>query len=264
MHSLLEKIIAARKSDLSVLKQKTSLYEVTNRALSSDPPKYCFQKALEKKKGNAIHIIAEVKKASPSKGIICQDFNPVSIAKSYEESGASAISVLTEERFFQGSIAYLKRVVDSVSLPILRKDFIVDSYQIYETRYLGASAFLLIADCLEKAQLKEYIQLGITLGLTALVEVHRPNEIKKALQAGAQIIGINNRDLHTFATDLQVTLDLRPLIPEDILVISESGINYAADLVNLSRNNIQGVLIGEAFMREPKHIHKKMKELLAF
>jgi indole-3-glycerol phosphate synthase len=213
--------------------------------------------------GPGVHVIAEVKKASPSRGVIRQDFKPLEIAKAYRAGGASALSILTEEDHFQGHDRYLRDISRNVELPTLRKDFITDAYQVHEAKVLGASAYLLIVACLKPKALSDLIALGGELGLTPLVEAHTGDEVKAALDAGAPLIGINNRDLKTFHTDLQVTFKLRALVPDNIPVISESGIFKAADLKALAEAKVQGALVGESLMKQ-KDITAALKELLAF
>lgn len=207
---------------------------------------YPFRRALEKE---GISFICEVKKASPSKGVISEDFPYMSIAKEYEEMGASAISVLTEPRHFRGSDRHLEDIADHVSLPVLRKDFIVDEYQIYQAKELGASAVLLIASVLKDAQLAGFIDLAESLGMSALAEAHDAGEIERAVSCGAGIVGINNRDLATFTVDLGASLRLRDRIPDGIVAVSESGISTKEDVQELSDAGFDAVLMGEAFMR---------------
>ena len=196
-----------------------------------------------------ISIIAEVKKASPSKGLIAEDFDYIQIAKEYEQAGASAISVLTEPYFFQGSNDFLRDISLNVSIPLLRKDFTIDEYMIYEAKLLGASAILLIVSILNYNQLKSYLDLAHDLGLSAIVETHDANEIKTAIDAGAEIIGVNNRNLADFTVDIENSIRLRRLVDEDILFISESGIKTSEDVRRLKENNVDAVLIGETLMR---------------
>lgn len=205
-----------------------------------------FEETLKTK---SLSFICEVKKASPSKGLICKDFNPVKIAQEYEKIGASAVSVLTEPYFFQGDNSYLSNIADNIQLPILRKDFVIDEYMIYEAKILKASAVLLIASILTENQLKEYIRLARSLGLSALVEAHDKEEIDKSLNAGAKIIGVNNRNLKNFTVNLNNSIKLRRYVPNNILFISESGIKNNQDIVNLRNNNVNGVLIGETLMK---------------
>jgi indole-3-glycerol phosphate synthase len=208
-----------------------------------------------------IAVIAEVKKASPSKGVIRADFDPVAIGQTYEGNGASAISVLTDEKYFQGSDTYLTQVSNVVDIPILRKDFVVDPYQIYEARAIGAAAVLLIASVLDHEELEEMIGLCGEVGLDALVEVHTEEEALVASEAGAEIVGINNRDLTTFETDLETTPRIARHLPEDVVVVSESGIHTRDDIIRLRDAGADAVLIGESLMREPD-IGRKLRDLL--
>ena len=196
-----------------------------------------------------IAVIAEVKKASPSKGIICQDFDPEKIAATYEAGGAEAISVLTDERFFQGSLDYIPLVRQVVGLPVLRKDFIIDELQIDQAGCYGADAILLIAAILDQAQLKDYLQMTEALGMDGLVEVHDEKELEKSLAAGSRIIGINNRDLRDFTVDLATTIRLRRQIPDTVPVVSESGIKDRDDIIMLQDHGVRAVLVGESLMR---------------
>lgn len=208
-----------------------------------------------------ICIIAEVKKASPSLGIIREDFNPREIARIYETHGASAISVLTDERFFQGSLSYLTEIKKTVHVPVLRKDFIIDPYQIYEARSAGADAILLIAAILSKEEMQHFLELAKELGMDCLVEVHTEEELQKVLQTSAHIIGINNRDLATFKTDLETTLRLRPMISPEKIIVSESGIKSRTEAVKLFKNGIHAILVGETLMKS-NDISSKLCELL--
>lgn len=210
-----------------------------------------------------INLIAEIKKASPSKGILRGDFNPVKIAITYQANGASAISVLTDERFFEGRLEYVTKVRENVSIPILRKDFFIDEYQIYETVAAGADAILLICEILSIAEMTKFYNIATELGLDALVEVHSEEDIEKALAIDAAIIGINNRDLHTFKVDLGVTQRLIRLIPKDRVIVSESGIKCYEDVMFLRSLGVNAVLIGEAFM-EAGDIGAKMREMMHY
>lgn len=207
---------------------------------------FSFEAAL---KDDSIAIISEVKRASPSKGLIAEDFDYLNIAKEYEEAGVSAISVLTEPYFFQGSDNILKEISENVKTPILRKDFTISSYMIYEAKLIGASAILLIVSILDDNQLKEYLELADELGLSSIVETHDEKEIERALNAGARIIGVNNRNLKDFTVDIHNSVNLRKNVPEDIIFISESGIKTPEDVRILKENNVDGVLIGETLMR---------------
>lgn len=200
-------------------------------------------------KSRELTLIAEVKKASPSKGIINSDINPVEVALKYQTGGAGAISVLTEEEFFMGNNEYLSDIAKKVNIPVLRKDFIIDPYQIYHSRYLGASIILLIVAILDKEKLREYLSIADSLGLDAIVEVHTEEELSIAVEIGARIIGINNRNLNTFEVDLKTTGRLMRIMPNDKLVISESGIKTAEDINYLKSLGIKGILIGETLMR---------------
>ena len=223
---------------LDDLKNEVSLMEITD-----DFP---FKKALS---GEDISIIAEVKKASPSKGLIAEDFDYLKIAKDYEEAGASAISVLTEPYFFMGSDDYLKEIAENVSIPVLRKDFVVDEYMIWEAKALGASAILLIVSILDIVQLKKYLDLAHDLGLSAIVETHDGDEIMRALTVGAEIIGVNNRNLNDFTVDIDNSINLRRCVSGDVIFISESGIKTKEDVTRLKENNVDAVLIGETLMK---------------
>ena len=205
-----------------------------------------FEKAL---RGNDIAFICEVKKASPSKGVIAEDFDYVKIAKDYEKSGAAAVSVLTEPHWFKGSDSYLREIANAVKIPLLRKDFTVDEYMIYEAKVLGASAVLLIVAILDEATLKRYIEIAHSIGLSALVEVHDEGEIKTALKAGARVIGVNNRDLKTFEVDISLSERLRGLVPSEVIFVAESGIKTREDIARLREIGTDAVLVGETLMR---------------
>ena len=196
-----------------------------------------------------ISFICEVKKASPSKGIIADNFPYLTIAKEYEKAGAAAVSCLTEPYWFLGSDSYLREIAANVKIPVLRKDFTISEYMIYEAKVLGASAVLLICSILSESQLKEYLELAHSLGLSALVEAHSGKEIDMAVNSGAQIIGVNNRDLKTFSVDVKNSASLRSLVPEDRIFVSESGIQTAADVENLRKIGADAALIGETLMR---------------
>ena len=244
---MLEKIVAKTEERLVESKRNKPLSqlkeEVSKLDINDDFP---FKEAL---KNPEIAIIAEVKKASPSKGLIAEDFDYIKIAKDYEQAGASAISVLTEPYFFKGSNDFLNEISENVQIPILRKDFTIDEYMIYEAKSIGASAILLIVSILDDVQLKEYLDLAHELGLSAIVETHDEEEIRTAIDAGAEIIGVNNRNLADFTVDINNSINLRRLVSDDILFISESGIKTAEDVRRLKENNVDAVLIGETLMR---------------
>ncbi len=242
--SILKKIVAKKKIRLIEEKITISLSEMIELSSKAES-KPSFSQTLKK---DGLSIIGEIKKASPSKGLIRQDFNPVALAKEYENC-VDALSVLTEEDFFLGSPSYLAEVAASVNLPILRKDFIIDAYQIYQAKALGASAILLILAILSPSELEEYIKLANGLGLEALVETHSVEEAKIALEAGANIIGINNRDLNTFDVDLDTTLDIAKIIPQGKILISESGFHTGEDIAHIKDAQIDGILVGESFMK---------------
>ncbi|MCD8372465.1 MAG: indole-3-glycerol phosphate synthase TrpC [Clostridia bacterium] len=246
--------IAAKTRDR--IRQKEQLYplseakrlaeDIAGREFSSNGFNFPFERAL---KQDGISFICEVKRASPSKGVIAEDFPYLDIAKEYELAGASALSVLTEPYYFKGSDSYLKEISAAVKIPILRKDFTVSPYMIYEAKILGASAVLLICSILSGPQIKEYIGICDSLGLSALTEAHSEAEVNAALSCGARIIGVNNRDLKTFEVDTTTSVKLRHLVPEDVIFVSESGIKTAEDIKKLKECGVNGVLIGETLMR---------------
>lgn len=244
---ILDEIAAKTRERVAAQKQKKSLEQIKEEAERlpvSDA--FLFEKALG---GEDISFICEVKKASPSKGLIAPDFPYLAIAKEYEQAGASAISCLTEPFYFQGRDEYLAEIAGEVSIPVLRKDFTVDAYMIYEAKLLGAAAVLLICAILDEDTLKEYLQLAHSLGLSALVEAHDEAEVRMALRSGAKIIGVNNRDLKTFTVDIHNSRRLRELVPKEIVFVSESGIKTERDVAVLRENGTNAVLIGETLMR---------------
>ena len=257
---ILEKIVADNLSELEAKKHSFPFEELKQVALKQSPP-LDFASAL---RGDRIQLIAEVKRASPSRGIIRPDFNPAEIAQTYADNGASAISVLTEARYFQGSLNYLRDIRNALGkkrLPLLRKDFILDLYQVYESKAYGADSLLLIVAILTPEKLETLLELSHQLGMNCLVEVHNEAELEVALNSRAEVIGINNRDLSTFTVDLNTTGRLRPLIPQDRIVVSESGIKDRDDMEKLREWGVDAVLIGEALISAPS-IPAKMKELL--
>lgn len=252
--NILEEIASKRIEDVNKQKKIISLENIKEQAEKIAREEYkkngkylfSFKKAISKP---GINFICEVKKASPSKGIIAEDFPYVDIAKEYETAGAAAISVLTEPHYFQGKDSYLKEIIDTVSIPAIRKDFIVDEYQIYEAKILGASAILLICSLLEDDRLKKYLDIAHSLGLSALVETHDEEEVNRAIKIGATIVGVNNRDLKTFNVDINNSVRLRKMVPRDIVFVSESGIKTAEDVDVLRENGTNAVLIGETLMK---------------
>lgn len=257
---ILNQIVADNRRELETKKRCLPLAEIRAVALEQPPP-LDFASALQ---GDRIRLIAEVKKASPSRGIIRSDFNPVEIAQIYANNGASAISVLTEAKYFQGSLNHLKdikRVLGNKKLPLLRKDFLHDPYQLYESRAYGADSVLLIVTILTPEKLEELLLLSHELGMNCLVEVHNEAELEIALKSGAKVIGINNRDLSTFTVDLTISKRLRPLIPKDRIVVSESGIKDRSDIEKLRQWGVDAILVGESLISAPD-IAAKMREIL--
>ncbi len=255
--TILDELAEYAKERVENQKKKISLAEIKNSALSLPKGDFSFEKALKK---DDIAFICECKKASPSKGIIAKDFPYLQIAREYEKAGADCISVLTEPKWFLGSDEYLKEIANAVSIPCLRKDFTVDEYMIYQAKLLGASAVLLICSILSESQLKEYIAVCEMLGLSALVEVHDESEIQTALQSGAKIIGVNNRNLKDFSVDTQNSGNLRKLVPNDIIFVSESGVKTSEDVQTLRNIGANAVLIGETLMRA-ENKSQKLAEL---
>ena len=256
---VLDDIVAATKVAVEAQKRRVPLDELIRQA-GMRAPALDFADALY---GDGIKIIAEVKKASPSRGVISQDFDPVSIARAYASGGAAAISVLTEAQYFQGSLDYLRAIAGDLGEnrpPLLRKDFIIDTYQVYEARVFGADAVLLICAILSPSGLVSLLELARQLGMAALVETHNEAEIKIAIECGAKIIGINNRDLKNFKVDLQTTARLRPLVPGDRLIVSESGISSSQDIEYLKNLGVNAALVGEALITAPD-IGRKLGEL---
>ncbi len=244
---ILEQIAERTRLRVEELSAEIPLHEVKSQALDmSADTGFPFERAL---RGEGVSFICEVKRASPSKGVIAEDFPYLDIAGSYESAGAAAISCLTEPYWFRGSNQYLKEIAREVSIPVLRKDFTVSEYMIYEAKALGAAAVLLICAILSPAQLKEYLELAHSLGLSALVEAHDEAEVRTAVESGARIIGVNNRDLRTFEVDITNSARLRGLVPRDRVFVSESGITAPQDVALLRENGTDAVLIGETLMR---------------
>jgi indole-3-glycerol phosphate synthase len=254
----LEKLVNSTRKRLLLKKAEFPHEEIVRQALNT-PLKsgFPFERALI---SDDIAFICEIKKASPSKGIISHDFPYIQIAEDYISGGAAAISVLTESEFFLGSDEYLRDISNSFTIPTLRKDFIIDSYQIYEARILGASAILLIAEILDEKSISEYIIIAQELGLSALVESHSLPQMEKAIAAGARIIGVNNRNLETFEVDINTSINLRVKVPQELIFVSESGISTPEDIAKLKKNKVNAVLIGETLMRSPDRV-KTLKML---
>lgn len=260
--NILDKICETTKERIEKEKQKISLVEVRKNAESIknlEKEKYFdFEKAIGKKE--KINFICEIKKASPSKGIIAEDFDYIEIAKDYQKAGADAISCLTEPHYFLGSDEYLKAVKETVNIPVLRKDFIIDEYMIYKSKNIKADAILLIAAVLDKYKLKDYFDIANDLGLSSLFEIHNEEELEKVLNLNPRIIGVNNRDLKTFEVDINNSVRLRKLIPNNIIFVSESGIKCREDIKTLEENKTSAVLIGESLMTK-KDKEKEIKKL---
>jgi indole-3-glycerol phosphate synthase len=243
---ILDRILENKRSEVKKSKETRTLVSIERDLRGALPPRD-FYRALDT--GGGLRIIAEIKKASPSKGVLREDFDPVKIALGYEKGGAAALSVLTDEKFFMGSLSYLRAIREAVGIPILRKDFIIDPYQVYEARLYGTDALLLIVSALAQDELEELLALTRSLGMNAVVEVHDEGELERALGAGCRIIGINNRDLRTFEVDLGVSARLSRKIPGGVIVIAESGISSGDDIKNLMAQGVHVFLIGETFMK---------------
>jgi indole-3-glycerol phosphate synthase len=256
--TILDKIVASKRREIEERRARTPERDLEAR-LAGAPPVRDFRAALEA--GPGAQVIAEVKKASPSAGVLRADFDPVVIARTYADHGAAAISVLTDEPFFQGRLSYLTAIRTAVAPPLLRKDFLLDRYQLLEARAAGADAVLLIAEILDDATLTRLLREAAALGLQALVEFYDPANLARVLDAGARLIGVNNRDLRTFVTRLEHTLDVAARVPSDVCLVSESGIRTRQDILRLQAAGVRAVLIGETFMRAAD-IGAKVDELL--
>ncbi len=254
---MLDKIIAQKREEVEQRKKVATMTYLQER-IARQKPALDLALAL---KGNYIRLIAEVKQASPSRGVLRPNLNPTELARTYAEGGAAAISVLTEANYFMGSIEHLAAIKEVVGLPLLRKDFIFDHYQVYESRAYGADALLLIAAILSQGQLKELVSLSHNLGLRCLVEVHNEAEAERAVLSEAEIIGINHRDLNTFVSDINTTRRLRPLVPKEKIVVSESGIKSRKDMERLMKWRVDAALVGEALVTAGD-VRAKMKELI--
>ena len=255
---ILDTIIAHKQKELQIEAEQVPLATLKSK-LANLPPTKDFRAAIAQ--SDNINLIAEVKKKSPSKGIIREDFDPIQIAETYAKNGAAAISVLTDVRFFDGRLDYLFSIRQVVDVPLLRKDFTIDPYHIYQARVAGADAILLIVAALTKDQLREFMDIAESLSLASLVEVHTDTELKIALDVEAEIIGINNRDLRTFHTDLATTFSLREFLPTGKVVVSESGIYTRADVESLREAGVNAILVGESLMRSPD-IGEQVRKLI--
>ncbi len=258
MATILDKIIVTKRDEIAKAKSAFPAEELRAR-LPDAPDVRDFFAALSS--GPPIRLIAEVKKASPSKGVIREDFDPVAIALDYEAAGASCISCLTDRTYFQGHLSYLAEIRQHVSIPILRKDFVIDSYQLLEARVAGADAVLLIAECLDDCHLRKLHHETLDLGMVPLVEFHGSDQLSRVVEAGASLIGVNNRDLHTFDVDLQHTVRMRSALPEECLVVGESGIHGVNDAKILESAGVDAMLVGEHLMSQ-RDIQAAVRELL--
>lgn len=254
---ILNEICAHKREEVEHRKAELPLHDL-EEAIARVRPARDFRGALRQP---GISLIAEVKKASPSKGTFIEDFDPIGLASLYEQSGARAVSILTDAKYFQGSLDDLTSVHQGVAIPCLRKEFIIDEFQIYEARAAQADAILLIVRCLSDAQIKDYLELAHRLGMDVLVESHTAAEIERAMHAGAHIIGINNRDLDTFTVDINTTLELKRLVPGGYVLVSESGIHTRDHVVRLEDGGIDAILVGEALVSS-SNIAGKIRELL--
>ena len=261
--SVLSEILATKRTEVAHKREKLPIHSLQERLIDA-PPVRDFKAAIRRAhEAQGMALIAEVKKASPSKGVLREDFDPYEIASTYVEAGATCLSVLTDERYFQGKLEYLSNIRRQVAIPVLRKDFIVDPWQIVESRAEGADAILLIVTALPCEDLRRCLAMTREYGMTPLVEVHDADELCEAVEAGADFIGINNRDLHTFRTTINVTLDLLATTScaEDTIIVSESGIVTRADVLALTKAGVHAVLVGEALMREAD-IAAKVRDLM--
>jgi indole-3-glycerol phosphate synthase len=251
MEDILQKIVSVKREEVAAAKRKRSAASVRSDAESLGGLRDFLGALRRTLAAGRPGVIAEIKKASPSKGVLREDFDPALIAKSYEAGGAAALSVLTDESFFQGSVLYLEQARAACALPVLRKDFVIDAYQVDEARCVGADAILLIAACLDDAQMQDLEAQALSLGLSVLVEVHDAWELERALRLKTPLMGINNRNLKTFEVSLQTTLSLLREVPSDRLLVTESGITSRDDLLQMREAQVHAFLIGESFMRAP-------------
>ncbi len=265
MTDILKKILAHKQSEVAAAKELTPLNELKRKVIDSPPPRNFFKAVTTPK--NQLRVIAEVKKASPSAGVIRQQFDPVAIARAFYQNGAAAISCLTDQKYFQGSLSYISLIKDAMPLPVLRKDFIVDMYQVYESRIAGADAILLIGECLDEAQLLDLLILATELKLTTLVEVHDVENLLKVRphigfpHPAYTLLGINNRDLKQMTTDLGHTLRLMDMVENHDILVAESGIKTHQDVVRLSDAGVKRLLVGEHLMRQPD-VGKALRDLI--
>lgn len=257
---ILKRILARKVEEIDECKQKLGLQELERRVANADAPRGFASSLLQKLDAGQAAVIAEIKKASPSRGVLREDFDPAKLAISYEKGGAACLSVLTDVDFFMGADAFLQQARAACALPVLRKDFTIDPYQVYEARMLGADCILLIVAALGDAMLLELLQLAEHLGMDALVEVHDADELERALAVPARLLGINNRDLRSFETSLDVTLGFLDRIPDDRIVVTESGIHTAEDVALMRSSGVHAFLVGEAFMKAPEP-GEKLREL---
>jgi indole-3-glycerol phosphate synthase len=248
MPTILDKIVATKRGEIERAKSALPEPELRERLRDAPPVRDFFTPLAAE---GPIKLIAEVKRASPSAGVIREDFDPVAIARTYESHGATCISVLTDESYFQGRIEYLNQIRAAVELPVLRKDFILDSYQLIEARVAGADAVLLIAECLDDCNLRKLFNETCELGMTPLVELYQPENLQRVFDAGATLIGVNNRDLHTFTVDLEHTIRMRERVPDQCVLVGESGIKTHDDVRRLETAGVDAILVGESLMREP-------------
>jgi indole-3-glycerol phosphate synthase len=256
--SILDEIVAHKRQELGRRRSEVSRSELERRSATRPAPRD-FAQSLTPEPGG-VRLLAEVKKASPSRGVLAESFDPLALAEIYADNGAAALSVLTDEKYFQGSLEFLTAIRDRVDVPILRKDFTLDEYQVWEARAAGADAVLLIVSILESAKVRDLREAAAGLGLAALVEAHTASEIDVALAAGARIVGINNRDLKTFETRIETSLELLPLIPRDVIALSESGFFTADQVRTVVAAGAHAVLVGEALVRAPD-VAAKVREL---
>ena len=249
---ILQKILTTKQEEITARSAITSLAQLREQAAVASPVRGFLRFMQTQVAFGRPAIIAEVKKASPSKGVIRADFDPVAIAQSYAQAGAACLSVLTDAQYFQGHESYLQAARAACGLPVIRKDFIIDPYQVYEARAIGADCILLIVSALDDAQLTDLYAHATGLGMDVLIEVHDGAELERALRLNAPLIGINNRNLRTFHTSLHTTLDLLPNVPNDVLLVTESGIHTPADVQLMREHHVNAFLVGEAFMRAPE------------